>query len=93
MYHVEEWMTRLDRACHDETRMFYATYGITQPKKSVIQEAIKVCRNCPVQKECRDYALKNKINNGVWGGQLMAPTQEEIADKNKSVYQLLKEIN
>jgi WhiB family redox-sensing transcriptional regulator len=30
--------------------------------------ARKICCNCDVVDECLDYALKNRIEHGVWGG-------------------------
>ena len=27
-----------------------------------------VCRSCPVRFECLAYALRNKVEHGVWGG-------------------------
>jgi len=33
-----------------------------------VQRSIAVCMNCPVQFECLQYALDNKIEHGVWGG-------------------------
>jgi WhiB family redox-sensing transcriptional regulator len=27
-----------------------------------------VCRDCPVRKECLDYALEHRIIYGIWGG-------------------------
>jgi len=33
--------------------------------KSVINE---VCGYCDVTKECLDFALRNRITDGVWGG-------------------------
>jgi WhiB family redox-sensing transcriptional regulator len=32
------------------------------------REAKAVCRSCPVQVECLDYALANEERFGIWGG-------------------------
>lgn len=31
-------------------------------------DAIALCDQCPVRVQCLDYALKNRINDGIWGG-------------------------
>lgn len=31
-------------------------------------EAKRICRSCPVQVECLDYALENREIYGIWGG-------------------------
>ena len=31
-------------------------------------EAIRICRGCPVQIDCLEFALEAKIRFGVWGG-------------------------
>lgn len=31
-------------------------------------EAKAVCNTCPVQNECLEYALRWRINHGIWGG-------------------------
>ena len=33
-----------------------------------VEKARKVCDSCPVQSECLEYALRNRIDHGVWGG-------------------------
>lgn len=30
--------------------------------------AVTVCAGCPVQTECLDYAVSNRIRCGIWGG-------------------------
>jgi len=32
------------------------------------EEAAAVCRHCPVMEQCLQYALENRIDEGVWGG-------------------------
>lgn len=34
------------------------------------QEAIAICKRCPLLKQCHDYAMKAKEPYGVWGGTL-----------------------
>ncbi len=31
-------------------------------------EALRICRGCPVQEECLDYALSARERYGIWGG-------------------------
>ena len=31
-------------------------------------QATAVCRRCDVSQQCLDYALKNRITEGIWGG-------------------------
>ena len=33
-----------------------------------VETARRICRACPVRVECRDYALANRLDHGVWGG-------------------------
>lgn len=30
--------------------------------------AARICASCPVQQRCLEYALENRITEGVWGG-------------------------
>lgn len=56
-----EWM--LHSACRgSETREFFPSNG------SGVEAAQRVCRTCPVQSECLEYALLHRIEQGVWGG-------------------------
>ena len=32
------------------------------------EDAVRICNACPVQKECLNYAVKNKVTSGIWGG-------------------------
>ena len=33
-----------------------------------IPAAKAICADCPVQSECLEYALENRIAHGIWGG-------------------------
>jgi len=33
-----------------------------------VDRARKVCATCPVKNFCLEYALRNRIDHGVWGG-------------------------
>ena len=32
------------------------------------QMAVKICMSCPVMASCHDYAVNERIRDGVWGG-------------------------
>jgi len=32
------------------------------------KEAKRICRACPVRRECLSYALETPVDHGVWGG-------------------------
>jgi len=44
------------------------TFFPGQGQSSLMREAIDICFTCPVQKECHEYAVDNRIEHGVWGG-------------------------
>ena len=57
----ERWMERA--ACADlPCDMFFPSDG------SGVIKAQRVCARCPVTVPCLEYALKNKVDHGVWGG-------------------------
>lgn len=33
-----------------------------------VEVARRICATCPIQSPCLEYALRNKIDHGVWGG-------------------------
>jgi WhiB family redox-sensing transcriptional regulator len=56
-------------ACKGETQTFYANNN----NKTAINKAVATCRACPVIIECKQYAMANSEEFGVWGG--MTPEQ------------------
>jgi WhiB family redox-sensing transcriptional regulator len=61
-YDAEQtWM--LDGLCRGrEPSFFFPSDGVG------VEHARKVCATCPVQMECLEYALRYRIEHGVWGG-------------------------
>jgi WhiB family transcriptional regulator, redox-sensing transcriptional regulator len=56
-----DWMTQ--GKCRElEWEMFFP-HG-----SSGLSAARKICAECPVSEDCLEYALKNHIDHGVWGG-------------------------
>ena len=49
--------------CRSETpSKFFPSDGVG------VEVARKVCATCPVKSPCLEYALRNGIDHGVWGG-------------------------
>ena len=56
-----EWMAR--GSCKDvPPQTFFPSDGVG------VDEARKICAVCPVSAACLEYALRNRIDHGVWGG-------------------------
>ena len=55
------WM--LDGHCRGkEPSFFFPSDGVG------VDQARRVCANCPVKEPCLEYALRYRIEHGVWGG-------------------------
>jgi WhiB family transcriptional regulator, redox-sensing transcriptional regulator len=57
----EAWESRAQ--CRGGDGEIFFTPGAAQEFR-----AKAVCRSCPVRWECLAYALKNRVEHGVWGG-------------------------
>ncbi|MFZ4516394.1 MAG: WhiB family transcriptional regulator [Acidimicrobiia bacterium] len=56
-----QWM--LNALCRTlDPGEFFPSDGVGVDKARVI------CATCPVKTECLEYALRNRIDHGVWGG-------------------------
>jgi WhiB family redox-sensing transcriptional regulator len=61
MDHEHKWMARgLCTSIPPST--FFPSDG------AGVEVARKICATCPVQQECLEHALVNRIDHGVWGG-------------------------
>ena len=58
---TEEWMPR--GRCRDMAPgTFFPSDGVG------VEIARRICADCPVKSPCLEYALRNGIDHGVWGG-------------------------
>jgi WhiB family redox-sensing transcriptional regulator len=56
-----EWMA--EGNCRSEApSMFFPSDGVG------VEVARRICATCPVKEPCLEYALRNGIDHGVWGG-------------------------
>lgn len=51
-------------------------------------ELVDICRKCPVQKECAEYAIAAHINYGIWGG-LTSAERRRIRGGHKELQEVL----
>jgi WhiB family redox-sensing transcriptional regulator len=58
---MTDWRDRA-RCVNTDPESFFPESGETSPT------AIKVCRGCPVSKQCLDFAMTKDIPFGIWGG-------------------------
>lgn len=59
-----------------DSRVFYAA---GRGSTTQVQQAKRICANCPVKKECADYAITHGEYYGVWGGM----SQQELRQKRR----------
>ena len=62
---------RVDASCRStHAALFFApsTVEPTQERRTREAHARALCRSCPVQPACRDYALDVQEPHGIWGG-------------------------
>ena len=50
-------------ACKGKLNLFFNERNRRQQA-----EAKTICRSCPIREECADWAMKNHIFYGIWGG-------------------------
>lgn len=53
------------RLLNIDMNIFFLEMG---KQSKVANTAKRVCAHCPVSEECREYAIDNHIDHGIWGG-------------------------
>jgi WhiB family redox-sensing transcriptional regulator len=58
---TKDWMARGN--CRDHPpATFFPSDGVG------VEVARRICASCPVKSPCLEYALRNGVDHGVWGG-------------------------
>jgi len=61
------WQDRA--ACRGMDVLFFDPDDEPSPEREIREAKAKVvCQLCPVRLQCLDYALRNSIRHGIWGG-------------------------
>lgn len=58
---------RFRAACRDADPELFFPIGSSGPALLQVQDAKALCSNCPVQEQCRQWALDFGEDAGVWG--------------------------
>lgn len=61
-----DWMERGNCARTNDRRFFSDSGSTAQADQNAVRK--EFCNSCPVKTECLNYAIDNRIDNGVWGG-------------------------
>src|SRR6476619_7933180 len=59
---------RAEALCRDTDPELFFPIGTTGAALVQIEHARAVCRQCPVQADCLDFALTTNQDSGIWGG-------------------------
>ncbi len=59
---------QLRGSCRSEDPDLFFPLGTTGPALAQAEEAKYVCRRCPVMEQCQEWALDNRVDEGIWGG-------------------------
>jgi WhiB family redox-sensing transcriptional regulator len=81
MQNFSELLWQEKAICKGLTSKFFAPDIRVKIRASFYREAIEVCKQCPVIKECGEYALKEEIMHGVWGGMTPNDRRAEIHNR------------
>ena len=63
-----DYSWRKAASCRDTDPDLFFPVGTTGPALAQIESARAVCRKCPVQAECLEFALSTNQDSGIWGG-------------------------
>lgn len=63
---VNDW--RHHAACLDHDPELFFPVGDTGQAHLQAEDAKQICRTCPVIEQCAQWAIDNRMENGVWGG-------------------------
>ena len=80
---TEPW--RLSAACRNRDTSIFFPDDDRVRSIAQIRAAKAICSTCPVQDACYDYADKNDIYDGIWGGYAMTrPARKKRAERARA---------
>jgi WhiB family redox-sensing transcriptional regulator len=69
IYDEWEWQEQGNCSKIDDPEIFFLEHAERgKEKRKKEQEALKICRSCPVKQKCLEHALRVPEFFGVWGG-------------------------
>ena len=80
---VEDWMDDAECQFVDDPEIFFPEYSREDKRR-----AQRFCYRCPVSDECLEYALRENIQHGIFGGLL--PDERRKLQKGRNREQLPK---
>ena len=63
-----DYSWRVEAICRDTDPELFFPVGTTGYALLQIARAKEVCGQCPVNRDCLDYALETNQDSGIWGG-------------------------
>lgn len=63
---INDWQR--DAACTSHDPELFFPIGHATPAQAQLERARRICRSCPVQTPCLEWALRVGVDDGVWGG-------------------------
>ncbi|MGV9255300.1 WhiB family transcriptional regulator [Streptomyces sp. NPDC003697] len=74
-----DWRER--GACRSEDPELFFPLGDGGLSLRQTEQARAVCRRCPVLRECRAFALRNRERDGIWGGMTATERRRVLASR------------
>jgi len=62
---VDKSLFVMDAECRNHDPEWWFPFNMFSPEA---QMAVKICQSCPVMHRCHDYAVRERIGHGIWGG-------------------------
>lgn len=76
---IPEWVNRAVCATVDP-EIWFPNKGDYQ----AVNKAKKICRTCPVRRQCRELAIEDPKLDGVWGGMTVMERRAERMKRGKA---------
>lgn len=78
----DTWPDRDQAKCKDQTELFFAP----KADRKATRRALKLCHECPLEAKCKEWALYNEEEGGIWGGMTESERQYYVRTYGKWVF-------